>query len=202
MSVSTKHDGIKWSPYAHVAKYDVEVVRELTEYLGYEPKAADYARLSIIPNDEAEAHGNLLTTAGLQRITNLIIGAGGQAFASTATAAVGVGSTATAAGVGNTTLLADGTAENGTVGCRYQAVDSTPTAVNGVITAVSTFASGFGNFAWQEWCWAAITGGLTAANNLAGVGTTSEQMLNRKVASLGTKVSGASWVFTTTVTLS
>lgn len=198
-----KHDGLNWMAFAHVAKYSPDQVTWATNKLGYEPKGFELDLLFQAPEDgTAESAGNILTTAGLQRITNLIIGAGGQAFASTSTAAVGVGSTATGEVVGNTALGADGTAETGTVGCRYQAVDSTPTAVNGVITAVSTFASGFGNFAWQEWCWAAITGGLTASATLANVGTTSEQMLNRKTASLGTKVSGASWVFTTTVTLS
>lgn len=200
----TQLDGINWLAFAHVDKYSPDQVTWATAKLGYEPKGFELDLLfKSGPEDgTVESKGNLLTTAGLQRITNLIIGAGGQAFASTATAALGVGSTATAANVADTALGADGTAENGTVGCRYQAVDSTPTAVNGVITAVSTFASGFGNFAWQEWCWAAITGGLTANATLANVGTTSEQMLNHKVTPLGTKVSGASWVFTTTVTLS
>lgn len=189
-------DGIKWSPYAHVAKYNEPIVRELTEFLGYEPQAADYKRLGIQPDDEADAHGNLLTTAGLHRITNLIIGEGSlQAFDDTH-AVVGVGATNTAAAVGNTALAADGGS------AWYQAAGGGVSATNGVITAISTFASGDGNFAWNEWCWVIVTGTITAANTLASVGSTSEQMLNRKVASLGTKASGASWVFTTTVTLS
>lgn len=196
MSVSTKHDGIKWSPYAHVAKYDPETVRELTEYLGYEPKSEDYKRLSIRPDDEAEAYGNLLTTAGLNRITNLIIGEGSlQAFDDTH-AVVGVGATNTAATVGDTALAANGGS------AWYQAAGGGVSATNGVITAISTFASADGNFAWNEWCWVVVTGTITASATLANVGSTSEQMLNRKVASLGTKASGASWVFTTTVTLS
>lgn len=186
-------DGIKWQPYAHVAKYDANVVRELTEFLGYEPKAADYARLSIKPHDEAESYGNLLTTAGLNHITGLIIGNGAAAFNGTQSV-VGVGNSSTAAAVSDTALL--GTAW-------YQEVDGAgPTRSNGVITAISTFASADANFAWNEWCWVVATGTITPTATFANIGSTSEQMLNRKVASLGTKASGASWVFTTTVTLS
>lgn len=190
------NDGIKWSPYAHVAKYNSPVVRELTEYLGYEPQAADYKRLGIKPNDEADAHGNLLTTAGLNRITNLIIGEGALQAFDDSHAVVGVGNTNTAAAIGNTALAADGAS------AWYQAAGGGVSATNGVITAISTFASADGNFAWEEWCWVVVTGSITASATLANVGSTSEQMLNRKVASLGTKASGASWVFTTTVTLS
>lgn len=190
------NDGIKWSPYAHVGKYSPELTREVTEYLGYEPQAADWKRLEIAPQDEAEAYGNLLTTAGLNRITNLIINEGSlQAFDDTH-AVVGVGATNTAAAITDTTLAANGGS------AWYQAAGGGVSATNGVITAISTFASADGNFAWEEWCWAVITGTITASATLANVGSTSEQMLNRKVASLGTKASGASWVFTTTVTLS
>jgi hypothetical protein len=189
-------DGIKWSPRAHIAKYNPDVVRELTEYLGYEPQAADYERLSIRPNDETEVIGNLLTTAGLNRITNLIIGEGSLQAFDDSHAVVGVGNSTTAAAVGNTALGADGGS------AWYQAAGGGVSASNGTITAISTFASGDANFAWEEWCWVVVTGTITASNTLASVGSTSEQMLNRKVASMGTKASGASWVFTTTVTLS
>jgi hypothetical protein len=189
-------DGIKWSPYAHVAKYSPEVVRELTEFLGYEPTAADYKRLAIKPNDEAESYGNLLTTAGLNRITNLIIGEGSLQAFDDSHAVIGVGATSTAATVSDTALAAN--AGN----AWYQAANGGVSASNGVITAISTFASGDANFAWNEWCWVVVTGTITASNTLTSVGSTGEQMLNRKVASMGTKASGASWVFTTTVTLS
>lgn len=202
-----KHDGINWHAFAHVDKYTPEVVRELTEHLGYEPKAADFARMSITPNATAEADGNLLTTAGLQRITNLIIASGAASLGTSTTtgkSGIGVGSTTTTATVSDVKLGADNTAANGTVGAWYQSVDSAPTAVNGVLTSVSTFASGDGNFAWQEWCWFISTGTFTAAQLLDAThpGATTNQILNHKIASLGTKASGASWVFTTTVTLS
>ena len=188
------HDSIKWQPHARVDKFSPEVVRELTEYLGYEPTSADFARLSITPNSVVEVDGNLLTTAGLQRLTNLIIASGAQGMTSTRTA-VGVGATNTAETTGDTALAANGGS------ALYQVVDSSPTAVNGVLTCVSTFASASANFAWNEWCWVITNGAITPGATLASIATT-PQMINRKVASMGTKASGASWVFTTTVTLS
>jgi hypothetical protein len=193
----TQHDGLKWHAFAHVDKYTPEQTRELTKILGYEPKAADFARLSVSPDSMSEADGNLLTTAGLQRITNLIIGSGAAAFTA-AQAVVGVGATSTAATIADTSLGSNGAS------AWYQIADSAPTAVNGVLTTISTFASGNGNFAWQEWCWVVSAGTVTAGATLDSThpGATSNQMLNHKIASLGTKVSGAVWVFTTTVTLS
>lgn len=188
----TRRDGIDWHAHALVEKYNEPIVRELTEYLGYEPNSADYARLGIKPDDTAEADRNLLTTAGLNRITNLIIGGGGTAFTNT-TGRTGVGNSTTAAAVGQTDLQAS----SGSSNRWFQVADSSyPQQANGVLTMKSTFASADGNFAWEEWCWdigtATVSSGATVSAN----------MLNRKVASLGTKASGASWVFTTTVTLS
>lgn len=188
------HDSIKWQPHARVDKYSPEVVRELTEHLGYEPTSADFARMEITPNSVVEVDGNLLTTAGLQRLTNLIIGSGAQAMTSTRTA-VGVGATSTSETVSDTALAANGGS------AYYNVVDSAPTAVNGVLTCVCTYGSGVANFAWNEWCWAITNGTITPGATLASIATT-PQMINRKVASMGTKGSGATWVFTTTVTLS
>ncbi|WP_406527367.1 hypothetical protein [Streptomyces sp. I8-5] len=198
---TVKHDGLNWHAYAHVDKYDPDVVRELTEYLGYEPTHADFQRLSVDPSRVVEADGNLLVNGGLQRITNRIIGTTADAF-SNSLAIVGVGSTATSASAGDTVLGANNTAANGSVGSWYQGVDvGYPTAVGGVITAVSTFASADANFAWAEWCWGVATTTVVPDKAFA-TASTSGVMLNHKIAALGTKASGASWVFTTTVTLS
>jgi len=161
------------------------------------------------PEDgRAEADGNLLVTSGLTSITALLIGAGGSGklYALTTSEAVcGVGSTTTSAVVGDTVLGANGSSPNGTTGAWYQASDASfPSVSAGVITMQSTFASGNANMAWQEWCWASGTGTITAGDALASVYATgaSFSMWNHKIASLGTKASGAAWVFTTTITLS
>ncbi len=64
-----------------------------------------------------------------------------------------------------------------------------PTHTGGTNSAVfsATFGSGTANFAWNEW----------AVFN----GSTGNTMLNRKVASLGTKATG-SWQLQVTLTLS
>lgn len=194
----SQFDGIKWQPHAHIDKYSPEVVRELTEFLGYTPTSADFKRFSVDPRAVTEVEGNLLTTAGLSRITSLIIGGGGTAFSNT-NAAIGVGTSSTGEVVGNTALGGDGNAST----ARYNACDATyPSAVNGVITAVATYDTGEANFAWNEWCWVIAPATITEGATLASLSSGSEVMLNRKTASMGTKASGATWVFTTTVTLS
>lgn len=197
--MSTKTDGLNWFAYARVDKYAPEVVDELTSFLGYEPKMADFQLHSADSFGSSEAAGNLLVTTGLNRITNLIIGAGGAAF-NNAQAITGVGSSATTAVVGDTHLGGDGS----TTTAYYQGADaSNPTQSNGVITCVNTFATGNANFAWNEWGWGVATGTITPGGTFASVGT-SPVFLNHKVpgSSLGTKASGAVWVLTTTVTLS
>ena len=59
--------------------------------------ASSWVFTTLAPADGVvTADGNLLTTAGLARITSLIIGGGGQA-ASNGSAGLGVGDTSTAA---------------------------------------------------------------------------------------------------------
>lgn len=202
MSLATAerlHDGLNWKAYARVDKYSADQTEWVARKTGVaEPSGRLLRDLAGNPEDgTAEAHGNLLVTVGLSLITNLMIGGTTAGSIKNAQAICGVGATATAATVADTALGADGGS------AYYQQADATyPSRSNGVITMVSTFASGNANFAWQEWCWAScasgsITGGATLASVATGV-----VMWNHKIQSLGTKGSGASWVFTTTVTLS
>lgn len=196
--MSAKTDGLNWFAYARVDKYAPEVVEELTRFLGYEPKMADFQANSADTFGVVETPGNLLVTVGLNRIGNLIIGSGAAAF-NNAQAITGVGSNNTAAAIGNTALAGDGS----TTTAYYQGADaSNPTQSNGLVTNVNTFATGNANFAWNEWCWGVATGSITPGGTFASVGT-SPVLLNRKVpaSSLGTKASGAVWVLTTTVQL-
>ncbi len=192
-------DGITWRAFARVEKYSARQVEYARRLSGLaEPAAAELRELCGWPEDGAvEAYGNLLVTAGLNQITNLITGGGDNPF-SHANAIVGVGAGTTAAAVGDTALTDDNTSS-----AWYQQADSSyPTASDGVITCESTFGSGAANFAWQEWCWAFGGGGaITAGDHLSAVTSTPPVMINHKVQSLGTKSSG-SWVFTATVTLS
>ena len=190
-------DRLGWHAHVRVDKYSQDQTEWVARRSGIvAPQGALLRRLAGEPEDGvAEADGNLLVTVGLDQITKLLIGSAATTL-SNAHAIVGVGNSTTAAAVGDTALGADGTAN-----AYYQGADaSNPTQSNGVITCVSTFATGNANFAWQEWCLAAATGTLTPGTTLASVGT-SPVMWNHKVQSLGTKASG-SWVLTATITLS
>jgi hypothetical protein len=184
-------DSIRWLPRVRVEKFDDDQVAYTVRRLGLAgpPQHRHLARLCT-PHEVVEAAGNLLTTAGLQRLTNLMIGAGGQAASNTA-ARMGVGNSATAEAVGQTDLQAAAGATNRW----FQTMDATfPTAVNGVITFKATVGSGDGNFVWNEW-------GVDIGTPTVTSGTTvNATLLNRKVQSLGTKASG-SWVLTSTITI-
>lgn len=187
----------RWSAHARVDKYSPAQVAHAVSELGYEPLGHRLSLLFREPEDgTVEEPGNLLVTVGLALVTSLIEGGAGTPFAH-ADAIVGVGTSTTTATVGDTALGADNTAN-----AYYQQADvGSPTQSGGVITCVSTFASANANFAWQEWCLATGSSGITPGDHLSAVAT-SVVMLNHKVASLGTKSSGASWVFTSTITIS
>jgi hypothetical protein len=184
-----------WIAHASVAKYSPDQVAWATQKMGYEP---DGARLSLLFRDPedgvTEEPGNLMVTAGLNLLTSLLEGGAGTPFAH-ADAIVGVGAGTTTATTTDTALTDDNTSN-----AYYQQADSSyPTQSNGVITTQCTIGSANANFAWNEWCLATGSGGITAGDHLSAAAT-GVVMLNHKVATLGTKASGASWVFTATVT--
>lgn len=185
-------DSIRWSPVATVEKYDDDQTAWLVGRSGIvRPQARHFEAAGLKPYETIVTPGNLLTTAGLNRITSLIIAGGGQGATNTATR-LGVGNSSTAAAVGQTDLQASAGSSNRW----FQVMDATyPQQSNGVLTFKSTFATGDGNFAWAEWCVDIGTPTVTSGN------TVNANMLNRAVQSLGTKVSG-SWVLTATITIS
>jgi hypothetical protein len=105
-------------------------------------------------------------------------------------------------GVGNSSANATTTSYTslqGGASSYYKPRSTGPTEAGGVITAGATFDAAEANFAWNEWCW--VIGSQTPVANAsittaAGAGAV---MLNRKVASLGTKASGSAWTLSTTV---
>ena len=191
-------DGINWLAHARIQKYSPDQVTFATsKNYGIEPKGDLLVKLiNSDPEDGIlEVPGNLLVTVGLNLITSLIIGAGGQAL-SHAAALTGVGDSTTAATVGDTQLGSNSTGHS-----RYIIADTGyPSQSNGVITMQSTFGTSDANFAWNEWGWVSAAT-ATDSDTFAACGT-SPILINHKIAALGTKASGASWVFQTTVTLS
>src|SRR3954454_873599 len=97
-------DSLQWHAELTIEKFDEDATAWLEARLE-RPTAADFARYGITPFDVAHVESNLLTTAGLTRITSLITGAGGQAATNTS-ARLGVGNGAGTAAVGDTDLSA------------------------------------------------------------------------------------------------
>jgi hypothetical protein len=184
-------EGIRWHGTLRVDKYDDEMTEWVAKKSGVAvPQGVHFEALKVRPYG-IEYAKNLLTTAGLNRITALIIGAGGTAVTTT-TARIGVGNSSTAAAVGQTDL----SAAAGSTNRWFQIMDATyPTQANGLITLRSTFATGDGNFVWAEVGTDVATATVTSGN------TVNTLLLNRFVQALGTKASG-SWVLTETITLS
>lgn len=185
-------DSISWRPVALVEKWDADQLAFVQRRTGILAPTGDVLSAHVAPYEVVEAAGNLLTTAGLNRITSLIIAGGGQGATNTS-ARLGVGNSTTAAAVGQTDLQAAAGAGNR----QFKIMDATyPQQSNGVLTFKSTFASGDANFAWEEWC--VDIGTPTVADGT----TVSALMLNRKVQSLGTKTSAGTWALTATITIS
>jgi hypothetical protein len=184
-------DSIRWRPSIRVDKYDDDQVAYVVRRTGIaSPSGADLERL-VRPYEVLDVAGNLLTTAGLTRLTSLLTGAGGQALTNTA-ARLGVGNSTTAEAVGQTDLQAAAGSGNR----QFKVMDATyPSSAAGVVTLRSTFATGEANFVWAEW------GIDIGAPTVADGTTVNATLLNRKVQALGTKATGT-WVLTGTLTIS
>jgi hypothetical protein len=185
-------DSIKWSPVLTVEKFDADQVDWVVRKTGIAAPSGDLLSSFVDPYETVVSPGNLLTTAGLNRITSLIIAAGGQGATNTS-ARIGTGNSAVAEAVGQTDLQASA----GSANRWFQIMDATyPQQSNGLMTFKATFATGDGNYAWSEWCIDIGTPTVTSTN------TVNATMLNRKVQSLGTKTSAGTWAATATITLS
>lgn len=141
---------------------------------------------------------NAMTTQGLAQLTNALIGTGSLVLLTSTTTRIGVGDGTTAFNTADTDL----SAVAGSTHRWFQIVDSAPvrattTVTNDTVSCVATFGTSDGNFAWQEW--ALNTSTATPSSSNAVIAGT---FWNRKVASMGTKVSGAIWTFTAKVSFS
>ena len=169
------HDPIRWRCQWKVEKYHGDDL--------------DQAPFEIVEGD-----GNLLMYGGASCLWECLIGNGTGTAAQTLTyfnngnAYLGVGDSTTAAAATQTDLQAATNKLRKAMDATYPSHTDATTSGAATITFRSTFATTDANFAWQEW-------GLFN-------GSSGGRMLNRKVTSLGTKTSAASWVFTVTITLS
>lgn len=151
----------------------------------------------VAPDEVVEVDGNLLMYGGadllwlgLKGALTTTTGQQGTVFSGTAKGtAIGVGDSNTAAAATQTNLQA------ATNKLRKKMDAGFPTHTTGTAGSTqskmvfkTTFSTGQANFAWQEW----------GIFNTTGAGG---RMLNRKVESLGTKTTAATWALTITLSL-
>jgi hypothetical protein len=166
--MDTPNDSLKWHPVLTIHKWD---------------RTEDY-EAGKDPDRVEDYEGNILLTAGITRLLNLLTGAGGTAYNAT-NCRIGVGNSTTAAAVGQTDL--QGASKY------FKLVSSAPGVSGNVVTFTAAFGSGVANFTWEEW---GIDNGTTDGTTVVA------PLLNRRVEAMGTKASGSTWTVTATITVS
>lgn len=149
-------------------------------------READY--LAGRPSDEVlEIPENGLLNNGINFLLNQIAGgsSGTYPYFSNANAYIKVGDDTTAFAASQTDLQAATNYAEAAMNATY------PTIVSQTITFQSTFGTSAANFVWAE----------IGAKNGAGAISATVKLLNRKVATMGTKASGASWTVTLAITI-
>ena len=147
--------------------------------------------LSVDPYEVLVQEGNLLMYGGASCLWECLIGNGTATSAQTLTyfnssnAYLGVGDSTTAEAATQTDLQASSNKTRQSATASH--TDGTTSASN-TATWAATFGTSSANYAWNEW----------ALFNASSSG----RMLNRKVASLGTKTSAASWTLSASISVS
>lgn len=175
-----------------VKRWDDDAVRWVKTKAGLiAPRAQDFARLRVRPYRETVVDGNLVTTAGLTRTSNLLTNQSGtQALDATHTR-IGAGDGAGTAVIGDTDLSASA----GSTHRWFQIVSGAATVATNTAVFAATFGIADGNFAWNEF--GLDVGNTTSTNAVAAL------LYNHKTSiAQGTKASGQIWAVTATLTLS
>lgn len=172
-----------------IRRYSEEDVAELTRMLGYEPGVDDLERLRVDTYSTSEVAGNLVTTAGWTRMTAVFNLGTGNLFSST-TVRLGAGDGAGSAAAGDTDLSASAGSTH-----RWFNLSTVTNPSGTTLQIVSAFASGDGNFAWNEFGMDIGTATVTAGATVNAV------LFNHKTSlAQGTKASGQVWTATAVVT--
>jgi hypothetical protein len=173
-----------------VQRWDAEQTSWVARKTGREPHAIDFQTFGVTPYRVSEVVGNLITNAGWTRLMNLLTNQGATQALDATHARIGVGNSNTAEAYTDTDLGAAA----GSANRWFQLVSGAGTLGTRTLAFSATFASGDGNFAWNEF-------GLdfgTASGN-----TVTAPLFNHKAGiAQGTKASGQSWTATATITFS
>ena len=191
-------DSLRWAAQWRVDRYHGEA----ETIPGVDGEAFSIEQGLVVPSyDTTEREGNLLVIGGASVLWQCLIGNGTATAAQALTffnngnAYISVGDSTTAAADTQTELQAATNRTRKPQDATYpQHTDTTGTAGSKSIVFRSTFGTSDANYAWQEW-------GIFNGAGTGGPPTTGGRMLNRKVESLGTKTSAATWVLTVTLSL-
>lgn len=184
--------GLRWHCHTKVEKYVGDITDDGLSVLT--------GQLAT-PYDVVEIDSNLLMYGGASCMWQTLIGNGTATAAQTLTyfnngnAYISVGDSSTAEAATQTELQAATNRVRKAMDATYPLHTDATTSGAASIVFKSTFATTDANYAWQEW-------GVFNGAGTGGPPTTGSRMLNRKVQSLGTKTSAATWVLTVTLTLS
>jgi hypothetical protein len=174
----------------HIDRWDEDATRWVKARTGLlSPIGAVFERLRVRPYQTSEVVGNLVTTAGWTRASNLLTNQGAtQAMDATHTR-IGAGNGAGTAAAGDTDLSASA----GSTNRWFQLVSGAGTVSTNTLAFAATFGTADGNFAWNEF---GIDVGNTASGN-----TVAALLYNHKTSiAQGTKASGQTWTATATIT--
>jgi hypothetical protein len=187
-----RHDRAQWRAKVTREAYAADVDEYRRRYGKAEGERRFFAE--NIPTDVVEHEDNVLLYGGISCLWQCLIGNGTATAAqnltyfNNANAYIGVGDSTTAEAATQTDLQAATNKLRQVMDATFPTHTDGTTSGSNTITFKVTFGTAAANWAWQEWI---------LAN-----GSSGGRALNRKVASLGTKTSAASWAFTVTVTLS
>jgi hypothetical protein len=174
-----------------IDRWDEDATRWAAARLGRKPIDADFHKLKVKPYLTTEVHGNLITTAGWTRASNLLTNQGStQALTSTAVR-IGAGNGAGTAAAGDTDLSASA----GSANRWFQTVSGNGTVSTNTLAFSASFGTADGNFAWNEIGTDVGTPTVTSGN------TVNALLYNHKTSiAQGTKASGQTWTATLTFT--
>lgn len=194
-----------WRVRTTVEKYDPETVRQMLGDLRIPEIELTSARMrELCPPDRiTEAEYNKVINAGMILVFNYMIGTGSLAFFTNTTSRLGVGD-----GLGSVPTEANTDVGLAATTNRYFAgMQATYPNITGTappqLNFQAQYASGNGNFVWNEW---SVDNATTAGTALPGNTATAYaaggiSALNHRGVGLGTKVSGAVWTLTVNVTV-
>lgn len=153
------------------------------------PRASVFRRHRVMPYLSTEIAGNVITTAGWVRASNLLTNQGStQALDGTHTR-IGAGNGVGSAAASDTDL----SASSGSSNRWFQIVDSVGLVSTNTLVFVATFGISDGNFAWTEF-------GIDVGNTASGAPVAALLYNHKTGIAQGTKASGQIWAATATLT--